>query len=143
VAGSQRVGAMTGSTTKQSRVSSRRWIAWLALAMTKGRSVLQPVAGLEDPPHQGEADRKKRKRHAEAEDHADVRDLVKAPAEAGDQIDYGIEQRDRAPARRQHVHGIEAAAEKRQRRHHQHRDHLQLLKSVGPDADDEAEQAER
>ena len=83
-----------------------------------------------------------RQRHAEADGDADVGDLIEAPAETADQIDHGIEQRDGAPARRQHVDRVEAAAEEGQRRHHQHRDHLQLLEPVGPDADDEAEQAE-
>src|ERR1700730_14221048 len=101
--------------------------------MTRFRaSVLQPVAGLEDPPHHDHAGDQERGRPAEAERDADVGDLVKAPAEAGDQIDHGIEQRDGAPARRQHVDRIEAAAEEGQRRHHQHRDHLRLLAAVGP-----------
>src|SRR5579872_5271164 len=103
---------------------------------------LQPVPGLEDPGDGDHADRKKRQRHAEAQRDADVGNFVKAPAEAADQIDHRVEQRDGAPARGQHVDRIEAAAEESQRRHDQHRNHLQLFESVGPDADDEAEQAE-
>ena len=59
-------------------------------------SILQPIAGLEDPPHHDQADDQERQRHAEAEGHAHVGDLVEAPAEAADQIDHRIEQRDRA-----------------------------------------------
>ena len=44
--------------------------------------------------------------------------------------------------RRQHVDRVEGAAEEGQRRDDQHRDELQLLEALGPDADDEAEQAE-
>ena len=65
-----------------------------------------------------------------------------APAEAADQVDHRVEQRDLLPRRRQHVDRIEAAAQEGQRRDdHQWHD-LQLLEAVGPDAEDEAQQAE-
>src|SRR6202035_2638865 len=86
--------------------------------LTLSASILQTVASFEDPPHHDHADDEECHRHAEAQGDADVGDLVKAPAEAGDQVDDGIEQRDGAPARGQHVDGVEAAAEEGQRRHH-------------------------
>src|SRR5256886_12628425 len=100
----------------------------LARGMTRFRaSILDPISSLKDPPYHDHANDQERSRHSEAQGDADVGDLVETPAKAGDQVDHGIEQGDGAPARRQHVHRIEAAAEEGQRRHHQHRDHLQLL----------------
>ena len=103
----------------------------------------EPVAGLEDPPHDGKAQRQKRERHGDADADVHVGDAVEAPAEAVDEINDRIELRHGLPERRQHTDGIEGAAEERQRRQHEHRYGLQLLEAVGPDADDEAEQAER
>jgi hypothetical protein len=78
----------------------------------------------------------------EADGDVHVGDAVEAPAEAADQIDRRVEQRDGLPDRRQHVDGIEGAAEEGERRDHQQGHQLQLLEIVGPDPDDEAEQAE-
>jgi hypothetical protein len=72
----------------------------------------------------------------------DVGHAVEAPAEAADQVDHRVEQGDLLPERRQHVDGIEAAAQEGERRDDQRRDELQLLEAVGPDADDETQQAE-
>src|SRR5581483_6784900 len=105
-------------------------------------SAFQPVAGFENPRHGGQADRKKYQGHRQAHADSHVGGSVKAPAKAADQIDDRVEQRHRAPRRRQHVDGIESAAEKRERRDDQHGNELQLLEILRPDADDEAEQAE-
>src|SRR5712692_8252950 len=78
--------------------------------------LLQPVAGLEDPPHRGEADGQEQQGHAQADADRDVGGLEEAPAEAADQIDDRIEQRERLPDRRQDLDRVEGAAEKRQRR---------------------------
>src|SRR3990170_5020402 len=104
-------------------------------------SGLDPPAGLENPPDEDQACGEEDERHAEADGDVDVGLAVKAPAEAADQIKYRVEQRDGAPDRRQHVDGIEAAAEECERRDDQQRNKLQPLEIVGPDADDEAEQA--
>src|SRR3546814_13782062 len=64
------------------------------------------------------------------------------PAKAADEIDDGIEQRDCAPCRGQHVQRIKSPTEEGQRIDDEQRDHLQLLEALRPDADDEAEQAE-
>src|SRR5258705_14022926 len=54
-------------------------------------SILQPVPGLEDPPHHDHADRQKHQRDADADADTDVGDFIKTPAEAADQIDHRIE----------------------------------------------------
>ena len=100
------------------------------------RSGLQPVAGLEHPPDHRHAQREEHQRHRDADGDIDIGHLEKAPAEAADQIDDRIEQCDRPPERRQHAGRIEGAAEKGQRRNDQKRDDLQLLETVGPDADE-------
>src|SRR5262249_2429007 len=105
--------------------------------------ILEPIAGLEDPPDGHEAQRQEQERHAQADCHIDVRDLEEGPAESADQVDHRIEQRHRLPDRRQHADRIEAAAEEGKRRDDEQRDDLQLLETIRPDADDEAEQAER
>src|SRR4029453_745119 len=125
-----------------SEVNSADFFASCRSSSPRRASILQPVPGSENPPHQRHTAGEKAERDDDADPDADIGDLVKAPAETGDQIDHRIEQGNGAPARRQHVHGVETAAEEGQRRHHQHRNHLQLLEPVGPDADDEAEQAE-
>src|SRR5260370_23396925 len=51
-------------------------------------SILDPVPGLEDPPHHEHAGREEGQRHADAQGHADIGDFIKAPAETGDQIDH-------------------------------------------------------
>ena len=65
----------------------------------------------------------------------------KGPAKAVDQIDHRVEQSDRPPWLGKHVDRIKGAAEERQRRDNQKRDDLELLKALGPNADDEPEQA--
>ena len=95
--------------------------------------ILQPVAGLEDPPHGGEAQRPGTPASwPRLMPTLDVGDAVEAPAEAADQIDDRIEQRDRLPERRQHVDRIEAAAEEGQRRDDQQRDRPAASRSRRP-----------
>jgi len=55
-------------------------------------SVLEPVAGLEDPSDHEEANGREAQRHAQADGHAHVRDPVEAPAEAVDQVHDRVEQ---------------------------------------------------
>src|SRR3546814_4900384 len=64
------------------------------------------------------------------------------PAKAADQIDDGVEQRHRLPRRGQHRQRIEGPAEEGQRIDDEQRHHLQLLETLRPDADDEAERSE-
>src|SRR5271169_6666198 len=92
-------------------------------------SSLQPVAGLEDPPHDGEraGDKRQDGGHADLDIH--VGEPEKAPAEPADQIDDGVEQRDRPPERRQHVGRIKCTAEECQRRDDQERRDLQLVEA--------------
>ena len=106
------------------------------------RSALQPVPRPEDPPDQREAQDEEPHRRREADLHAHVRGPVEAPAEAADQVDHRVEQAEGAPGIGQHVDRIERAAEEGERGDDQHRDELQLLEALRPDADDEAEQAE-
>src|SRR5581483_7897695 len=89
-----------------------------------------------------QADGEEQQRHGYANADADVRGLEESPAEAADQINHRIEQRDFLPERRQHADRIKAAAEKSQRRDHEQWHDLQLLEAVRPDADNEAEQTE-
>src|SRR5436305_8804673 len=105
-------------------------------------SILDAIAGLENPADRTEAEREKQKRHGEADAEMHVGGFKEAPAETADQIDDRIEQRDRLPAVRQHMDRIEGAAEKRQGLNDQQRYDLQLLETIGPDAEDETEQAE-
>ena len=67
---------------------------------------------------------------------------VETPAEAADQVDDGIEKGDRLPERRQHVDGVKTTAEEDQGRDDEQWHELQLLETVGPDAENEAEEAE-
>src|SRR5262249_24895792 len=75
------------------------------------RSGLELVAGLEHPPDEGQADREKAERGAEADDGVDIGLAVEAPAQPADQIDHGVEQGDPVPERRQHVDRVEGATE--------------------------------
>src|SRR5919112_3575804 len=102
----------------------------------------EPVPCLEDPPYGRQAYGQKADRHGQAHADAHVGDPVEAPAEAADQVDDGIEQGGRLPERRQHIDGVETAAEKDQRRHDEERHELELLEAFGPDAQDKAEEAE-
>src|SRR5437868_1874896 len=95
-------------------------------------SVLQPIAGFENPPNDAEADGEKSGRHCDADRNSYIGDLVKAPAKSADQVDDRIEQRHRPPDRRQDARGIETAAEERQRSNDQKRHDLQLLETVRP-----------
>src|SRR3546814_6829256 len=74
--------------------------------------VLQPIAGLEYPPHRQQTGAEDTEDHRQADTDADVRDAVEAPAETADQIHHRIEQGDLLPQRRQHLDGIETAADK-------------------------------
>ena len=105
-------------------------------------SVLQAPAGLEDPGHHAEAKQQEKQGHAQAHADADIPLAEEAPAEAADQIDDRVEQADRLPGLGQHRDRIKGAAEKGQRRDQQGRHEGELFEALGPDADDEAEQAE-
>src|SRR5207253_5779492 len=111
-----------------------------AFASTLG---LEPVSGFEYPRHDRQRYRHEHDRHGEADSDAHVGDAVEAPAEAADQIDHRVEQRDRLPQGRQHIDRIEAASQKGQRSDDQQWYELQLFETVGPDADDEADETER
>src|ERR1700723_4590748 len=104
--------------------------------------ILEPIPCLEYPSDQSEANHEKAHRHSQADADADIGGAVKTPAKAADQVHDGIEEAEYAPRRRQHVDGIKSASQKRKRRDDQHRDELQMLESLCPDADDESEQAE-
>src|SRR5882672_10753019 len=107
-----------------------------------GNSTLQAIPRPEYPRHQGQVQDEEPQRHRETDPDGDIRCAIEAPAEAADQIDHRVEQAEGTPAAGQHIYGIESAAEESERGDHQHRDELQLLEAFGPDADDEAEQAE-
>jgi len=102
----------------------------------------QAIAGLEDPPDDGQAHDEKQDGDRDADADVHVGKLEEAPAEAADQVNERVEQRDRPPERRQQARRIERAAEERERGDDEHRHDLQSLETVGPDAENEAEQAE-
>src|SRR5262245_3764725 len=81
----------------------------------KARLALQPVAGLEDPPHHGKADQEKQDGHGEAHPYAHIGHSEEAPAKAAHEIDHGVEQRHILPDGRQHADRIEGAAEEGKR----------------------------
>src|SRR6201986_3217651 len=103
---------------------------------------LQAVAGLEDPPDDGHAQRQEHQDGGDADLDIDVGQFKEAPAETADQIDNRVEQRHGAPERRQDGGRVESTAQKGQRRDDQKRRDLELVEAVGPDAENEAEQAE-
>src|SRR5690606_17658363 len=76
-----------------------------------GPSVLQPITGAEDPPDKPQAQHEEAEDHRQADANADVRHTVKTPAEAADQVHHRVEQGDLLPQRRQHLDGVETAAE--------------------------------
>src|SRR6185295_5520833 len=104
---------------------------------------LEAIACPENPPHGDEAQRQEQRRHPETDAHMHIGDLVEAPAKSAHEVDNGIEERDRLPGRREDADGVEGAAEEGQRRQDEERNELELLEAVRPEAEDEAEQAER
>ncbi len=92
--------------------------------------------------HGSERNAQKEQRHGQAGHHRHVGAAVEAPAEAADEIHHRVEQGRALPERRQHVDRVEGATQEGERRDDQQRHHLQLLEAIGPDADDEADQAE-
>src|SRR3546814_7541562 len=90
-------------------------------------SVLQPVSRAEHPEDHAQAQRQEEGDRAHTDLDPDIALAEEGPAEPADQIDDGIEQRHRAPCRRQHVERIEGAAEEGQRIDDEQRDDLQLL----------------
>jgi hypothetical protein len=54
-------------------------------------SVLQPIPRPENPPDHGQADEQEEQRHAEADAHIDIGELVEAPAEAADEINDRVD----------------------------------------------------
>src|SRR6267154_3449175 len=124
-------------TSLSRRSPGRRW-SRKGLAI----SILESIAGPEDPRHDRERHREECTGHGEAHPHAHVGQAVEAPAESAHEVDHGVEERDRPPEGRKHVDGVEAAAEKGERRDDQERYGLELLETVSPDADDEADEAE-
>src|SRR5215203_4791624 len=103
---------------------------------------LQPAPRLEDPPHRRQAHGQKEDSHGKAHAYPDVGEPVETPAEAADQVDDRVEEGGLLPERRQHANRVEAAAEEDQGRDDEQRHDLQLLDVVGPDPDNEAEEAE-
>src|ERR1022692_4454766 len=122
----------------------RRMLSPFGQLESRRRSLgLEPVSGLEYPGHDRQRYRHEHDRHAEADADSHVGNAVEAPAEAADQVDHRVEQRDRLPEGRQHLYRIEAASPEGKRGDDQQRHELQLFEAVGPDADDEADEAER
>src|SRR3546814_12960759 len=104
-------------------------------------SILQPIPRPEHPENHAHAQRQEEGDRAHTDFDTHVALAEEGPAEPADQIDDGIEQRHRAPCRRQHVERIEGAAEEGQRIDDEQRDDLQLLEALRPYSDDETEQA--
>src|SRR6266853_395907 len=103
---------------------------------------LELIACLEYPAHDREAQGEKAQCRSGARDDIHVRHAVEAPAKAADQVDHRVEQGNLLPYRRQHADRVERAAEEGEGRDDHERHNLQLLEAVGPEADDETEQAE-
>src|SRR6476661_5185002 len=102
----------------------------------------ESISRSKNPRHDHEQHSEEHCGHRETEGDADIRNPVETPAKAADQVYGRVEQGDGLPERWQHVDRIETPAEKSERRDHDERDQLQLLEPVGPDADDEPEEAE-
>src|ERR1700739_1423407 len=100
-------------------------------------SRLEFVPGAKDGPNRREARQQEYHDHGETDNDVDVGNAVEAPAEAADEVHDRVEQSHLLPKRRQHVDGIEAAAEESERGDHHQRNNLQLLKPVSPDANQE------
>src|SRR3954464_3448765 len=103
---------------------------------------LETIARLKYPPHRNKTHRQEQRRHPKAHADMHIGDLVEAPAEAAHQVGHGIEEGHGLPDGREDAHGVEGAAEEGKRRDDEERDELELLEALGPQADDEAEQAE-
>lgn len=102
----------------------------------------EPPSRAEDPPHRSQAESQKAEDRAKAGADVDVGNAVKAPAKTAYQIDYGIEQSDFLPERRQHADRIEGAAQEGEWSDDHERNHLQFLPVVRPQPDNESEHAE-
>src|SRR5579872_4717891 len=81
---------------------------------------LEAVARPENPGDDRQADDQEDRHHEQAGAYANVREAVKAPAEAAHQVDDRIKERRLLPERWQHGYAVEAAAEKGQRQLLQH-----------------------
>src|SRR5687767_15090216 len=82
----------------------------------RGALALQPVPGPEDPCDNSEKKEEETERHHEAPAYRHVGAAVEAPAKAADEIHDRVKQAEAAPGLRQHVDGVERAAEKGERR---------------------------
>src|SRR3546814_15526770 len=85
-------------------------------------SILEPVSRPEHPEDHAEAQRQEEGDRAHTDLDPDIALAEEGPAEPAAQLDDGIEQRPRAPCRRQHVARIEGAAEEGQRIDDEQRD---------------------
>src|SRR5690606_34270771 len=70
-------------------------------------SALQPISGPEDPGDDGEEDRDEGQCDGEADADIVAFEAEEGPAEAGDEVDDGVELRDAAPGFGEHVDGVE------------------------------------
>src|SRR5438105_12794737 len=105
-------------------------------------SGLQTISSLEDPPYSRKAKYEEQTGHGKTDADMHIGDLVEAPAKAADQVDDRVEERHRLPGGRQHADRVERATQKGERRDDEQGDELELLEAIGPDADDEAKEAE-
>src|SRR2546423_14555210 len=78
-------------------------------------SILQAIPRLENPRDRSDAERKEKQRHRKADADMHVGRFKEAPAEAADQIDDRVEQRDFLPERREDGGRGERCAAERQR----------------------------
>src|ERR1700733_15358833 len=95
-------------------------------------SRLEFVSGPKDGPNRREARQQEYHDHGKTDNDVDVGNAVEAPAKAADEVHDRVEQSYLLPERRQHVDGIEAAAQESERGDHHQWNDLQLLKPVGP-----------
>ena len=101
-------------------------------------SISDLVPRLKHPPYKSQADDEKAKRNANTHGDMHIGNAVEAPAKAADQIHHRIEQGDLLPQWGQHIDRIERAAQECERCDDQHRNYLEFLKIIGPQADNEA-----
>jgi hypothetical protein len=96
------------------------------------------VPRLKHPPYKSQTDDEKTKCHANTHGDMHIGNAIEAPAKSADQIYHRIEQGDFLPQGGQHIDRIERAAQECERGNDQHRNYLQFLKIIGPQADNEA-----
>src|SRR5829696_969732 len=114
----------------------------LDIGVALQRLRFESVPCFEDPPHYRHAYGQEDRCHGQAHADTHIGDLIETPAKPAYQIDNRIEKSDGLPKRRQHIDRVKTTAKEDQWRNDEKRHELQPLETVGPDAENKAEEAE-